>query len=122
MEGVDAARDRLVWTLVGTGPEYSAPQKMRRPTQPSGNSKFASAGTLSPKKRVNLSDYWLFAVLVAGTILIYYAALDYGFLIFDDNRHISSNALITQPGFANLIKFWTGTFFDLFVPVVYTVW
>ena len=59
---------------------------------------------------------------MAGTIFIYYAALDYGFLLFDDNRHISSNTLITQPGFANLIKFWTGTFFDLFVPVVYTVW
>lgn len=69
-----------------------------------------------------LSALWPAAVLVCGTLLVYYAVFGYGFLPIDDYTHISNNPLIIQPTFENLAQFWTGTYFDLYIPVAYTTW
>ncbi|MFC1681214.1 hypothetical protein ACFL1S_05440 [Pseudomonadota bacterium] len=71
---------------------------------------------------IRLSALWPATVVVSGTLLIYYAVMEYGFLPVDDYGHISNNPLIIVPTVENLTQFWTDTYFNLYIPVAYTIW
>lgn len=62
-------------------------------------------------------------VAVAATVsFIYFPALRYGYLNFDDNVNIYENPHLRPVNSETWRYFWTRTYADLYIPVTYSVW
>lgn len=60
--------------------------------------------------------------LVGVVFLAYFRITGYDFINLDDGQHLYQNPLMLLPTWETLSKFWTGTYFYLYIPITYTVW
>lgn len=60
--------------------------------------------------------------IASATALIYAQTLFWGFINFDDAPHIPANPIMQLPFFDALKEFWVNPYFNLYLPVTYTVW
>jgi Flp pilus assembly protein TadD len=54
-------------------------------------------------------------------LLVFARTFDFGFLIWDDDQHVTANARLDPPTPASLWTFWQAPFLGLYVPVSYTL-
>lgn len=62
------------------------------------------------------------AVIFGATVLLYFPTLFYNFISIDDGTHLYQNPLILNPTADSLWEFWRKPFFDLYIPLTYSVW
>ena len=76
--------------------------------------------SLSPM--IKLTRMQCVLVLLLAQCAIYLQSVGFPWIHLDDYKHIFENPLIIEPSFQNLLQFWKGPYFTLYIPVTYTAW
>jgi len=85
----------------------------------------AAEPPLPPSQRDLLHRYavWIAAfIVVAGTLLLYVRILSFSFVNYDDGTNIFHNPYVDPPSLHGLAYLWTHGYYELYMPVTYTVW
>lgn len=61
-------------------------------------------------------------VIFLVTALLYFPLLSADFIGIDDGTHLFKNPLILHPTASTLWEFWRKPFFELYIPLTYSVW
>lgn len=60
--------------------------------------------------------------VIVVTLLLFLPICGYQFSIIDDDTNIFNNPYLNQPGSQNIAHFWTHTYYELYMPLTYTLW
>ncbi|HEY5310879.1 MAG TPA: tetratricopeptide repeat protein [Pirellulales bacterium] len=66
-------------------------------------------------------DWLLLAGLLAGAVgAVFYRVVEFQFLTWDDDVHVTKNPLLDPVSFSNLAQFWLHPYENLYIPASYT--
>jgi Flp pilus assembly protein TadD len=61
-------------------------------------------------------------VVLVAVLAVFYPVLSFDFVTFDDGEHVARNPDFIDPSWAALARYWERPYFQMYVPVTYTVW
>jgi Flp pilus assembly protein TadD len=71
-------------------------------------------------KLARLAPLAPYALLALAVALAFSGACSHGFLLWDDDAHVSANARLDPPSWSGLARFWSAPYAGMYVPVSYT--
>jgi hypothetical protein len=69
-----------------------------------------------------LHPRWIAVLLVVVVLATFARAVPCDFVLWDDYETVAANKQMTPPSWAGVAHYWTHTYMDLYVPVLYTLW
>lgn len=61
-------------------------------------------------------------ILLVGGVLVYFQVLFFDFLRWDDPANVSNNPYIKSPSLSGVIHFWQNAYWNLYIPLIYTLY